>query len=142
MDNIRSGLLPALGRLLMAAIFIQAGFGKLTNPTGTIGYIASHGMPVPQVSYVLATAVELGGGLLILVGFRSRAVASLMALFCVVTAAVFHYVPGDANMMIHFMKNVCMAGGFLQIASFGAGAWSLDAMLSRRRLPGGRAMPA
>jgi putative oxidoreductase len=130
---------PLLGRVLMSVIFIGAGYGKLGNASGTIGYIASHGMPLPEVAYGLSVATELGGGLLILFGLLTRPVAALMAVFCVLTGVIFHYIPADQNMMIHFMKNIAMAGGFLQLVAWGAGAWSLDALLSARR---GSAIPA
>jgi putative oxidoreductase len=113
--------------------------GKISDPDGTIGYIASHGMPLPSVAYVLSIIVELGGGIAILVGFQTRGVAALMALFCLVTAVVFHYVPGDRNMMINFLKNLAIAGGFLQLVAWGGGGWSVDALLTGRRRP---ALPA
>ena len=69
-----------LGRLLLAVLFLLAGFGKATNPAGTIEYIASHGLPFPQIGYVIALVAEFGGGLLILIGYRTRIVAALMAL--------------------------------------------------------------
>jgi putative oxidoreductase len=139
MDRFMTGALPALGRLLLAVIFIGGGMGKISDPDGTIGYIASHGLPLPSVAYVLSIVVELGGGIAIMVGLQTRAVAALMAFFCIVTAVVFHYVPGDRNMMIHFLKNLAMAGGFLQLVAWGAGAWSVDALLTGRRGP---AIPA
>jgi putative oxidoreductase len=130
---MQTGLLPALARLLMSAIFIQAGFEKLMAPGMVIGYIGAHGLPVPMVAYVVAVIVELGGGIAILLGWQTRIVAVALALFCLVTAGAFHYVPSDMNMMIHFKKNICMAGGFLLLTAFGAGAWSVDARLSRAK---------
>ncbi len=132
MNAMQIGLLPALGRLLMTAIFIEGGWSKLSSSAGTIGYISSHGLPVPQVAYWLAVVVELGGGIALLLGWQTRIIAAVLALWCVVTAVVFHYVPGDMNMMTHFMKNICMAGGFLVLSAFGPGAWSLDALLGSR----------
>jgi putative oxidoreductase len=129
---MQNGLLPALGRLLMTAIFIQTGLNKLSASAGTIGYISSHGLPVPAVAYWVAVVVEVGGGIAILLGWQTRIIAAIMALFCLVTAFAFHYVPGDMNMMIHFMKNICMAGGCLVLSDFGPGAWSLDALMGSR----------
>ena len=117
---------PALGRLLMSLIFILSGVGKLAAPAATIGYIASTGLPLATLGYAAAVIVELGGGLLLLAGYQTRIVAVVLALFSIVTGLVFHHTFGDQNQMIHFMKNLAMAGGLLQVASFGAGAFSLD----------------
>jgi putative oxidoreductase len=119
--------LPAFGRLLLATIFLISGLGKLAAPAATIGYIGSTGAPFPVVGYAIAVAVEVGGGLLILLGYKARAVATVMAVFAVATAFMFHHAFGDQNQMIHFLKNIAIAGGFLQIAAFGAGSFSLDA---------------
>lgn len=119
--------LPAFGRLLLATIFLISGLGKLAAPAATIGYIGSIGAPFPIVGYVIAVAVELGGGFLILLGYKARVVAAVMAVFAVTTAFMFHHAFGDQNQMIHFLKNLAIAGGFLQIVAFGAGSFSLDA---------------
>lgn len=117
---------PAVGRLLMSLIFILSGIGKLAAPAATIGYIASTGLPLATLGYAAAVIVELGGGLLLLAGYQTRIVATVLALFALVTAVIFHHALGDQNQMIHFMKNLAMAGGLLQVATFGAGAFSLD----------------
>ncbi len=135
MDRLLTSAIPLLGRVFLSAIFISGGWGKLAAQGDTMAYIASHGMPMPEVAYWLAVATELGGGTLILVGFLTRPVALLMAIFCLVTGVVFHYIPADRNMMIHFMKNIAMAGGFLQLVAWGAGGWSLDAALLTSRRP-------
>jgi putative oxidoreductase len=114
-----------LARLLMSAIFIQAGFHKLTAYSTMVPYFAKLNLPMPQAAWAVAVAVELGGGLLILAGFRTRLVAPAMAAFCVATAFIAHYHPGDTNNMIHFMKNLAMAGGFLQLAVTGPGRFSI-----------------
>lgn len=132
-NRLRDTVLPALGRLLMAYIFVTGGWGKLNAPAGTIHYIAAGGLPLPQLGYAVAVAVELGGGLAVLLGWRTAAAGLLLAAWCLITGAMFHYVPSDHNMMLHLMKNVCMAGGFLQLAAFGAGRWSLDAVRLRRQ---------
>ena len=122
---------PAIGRLMIALIFVMAGAGKLGDPTATQAYIAAHGLPLPMISYLVAVAIELGGGILLVVGYQTRIVAGVMAVFTVVTALVFHTNFADHNMVLHFMKNIAMAGGLLQVVAFGAGALSLDA---RRRV--------
>ncbi|WP_285409876.1 DoxX family protein [Variovorax sp. efr-133-TYG-130] len=116
-----------IGRLLLASIFILSGFGKISAPEATQGYIASVGLPVPMLAYLAAIVAELGGGILLVVGYRARLVSLLLATFTVVTALFFHRNFGDQNQMMHFMKNIAIAGGLLQIAAFGAGSLSLDA---------------
>ena len=114
-----------LARLLMSAIFIQAGYGKLIAYATVVPYLAKLNLPMPQIAWAVAVAVELGGGLLILAGFRIRLVAPAMAVFCVATAFIVHYHPGDTSNMISFMKNLAMAGGFLQLAVTGPGRYSI-----------------
>ena len=116
-----------IGRLLLASIFILSGFGKISAPEATQGYIASVGLPVPMLAYLAAIVAELGGGILLVVGYRARLVSLLLAAFTVATAVLFHRNFGDQNQMMHFMKNIAIAGGLLQIAAFGAGSLSLDA---------------
>ncbi len=131
MDRVQSTIAPAVGRVLLSAIFIWAGLGKLTMPAGTIGYIASTGLPLPEVGYALSLIVELGGGILMLLGLGTRYVALVLAAFCLFTAFVFHGF-GDMANQINAMKNIAMAGGFLFVFANGAGAWSLDALRFRR----------
>ena len=119
--------IPTVGRILMAAIFILSGVGKLMAPAATIGYIQAMGLPLASAGLVAAIVVELGGGLLLALGYKTRIVALVLAAFSVVTGLVFHNAVGDQNQMIHLMKNLAMAGGLLQVVAFGAGAYSLDA---------------
>lgn len=127
----RYKFIPLLGRIMLGAPFVMSGLGKLGAYAATVGYITAMGLPIPPLAYVVSILVELGGGLLILSGYRVRPVSVVMALFCLVTAVFFHHNFADQNQMIHFLKNVMMAGGFLQIAYFGAGAYSLDQRLGR-----------
>ena len=115
-----------LGRLLMSSLFIWAGWGKLMNPTGTAQYFASYHLPLPDVLVWIVIIIELIGGLLILVGFQTRWVALVLALFCLVTGFGIHLPTGDAPNMVHFYKNLVMAGGFLYVFAYGAGALSVD----------------
>ena len=117
---------PAIGRLLMAAIFLLSGIGKIAAPAATIGYIAAMGLPMPSVAYIGAVVLEVGGGLLLLVGLQARLTALALAVFSVVTGLAFHHAIGDQNQMIHLLKNFALAGGLLQVFAFGAGAYSLD----------------
>ena len=120
-----------VGRLLIGLPFAMSGFGKLVTYGATSAYIASAGLPVPPLAYAIAVLVELGGGLLLVAGYQARAVALALAVFSVAAAVSFHSNFADQNQMIHFLKNVMMAGGLLQIVAFGAGAISLDARFFR-----------
>jgi len=115
-----------IGRILLATIFVFFGFGKAVDPASTIGYIGSVGLPFPALAYAGAVAIELGGGIALLLGYRTRVVALALALFSILTAMIFHANLADQNQMIHFFKNFAMAGGLLQVAAFGAGRFSLD----------------
>jgi putative oxidoreductase len=119
--------LPLAARLLMAAIFVMSGIGKIANPAGTIGYINAMGLPFPEAGLAIAVAIEVGGGLLLVAGLYTRQVALALAAFSVATGLIFHSAIGDQNQMIHLMKNLAMAGGLLQIAAFGGGSLALDA---------------
>jgi len=130
--NFQNKYLPLVGRILMAAIFVMSGIGKIANPAATIGYISAMGLPFPELGLAAAIAIEVVGGLLLVAGFYTRPVALALAAFSIVTGLIFHSAIADQNQMIHLMKNFAMAGGLLQIAAFGAGSLSLDA----RRNPG------
>jgi putative oxidoreductase len=122
---------PLAGRILMAVIFIFAGYGKITGFESTVGYIASKGLPLPQLAAIGAIIVELGGGILLVLGWQTRLVAAALFIFTAMTALFFHNfwaVPPDQaqNQMIHFMKNISMMGGQLFVVVHGAGALSLD----------------
>jgi putative oxidoreductase len=115
-----------LSRVLMAAIFIRGGYGKAMSPSATMATLAHYNLPLPGVAYAVALLVEIGAGLAFLLGWKGRAAALVLAVWCVATAFVAHYHPGDTGQMIHFMKNLCMAGGFLQVVAYGTGAFSID----------------
>ncbi|OHV17628.1 LysR family transcriptional regulator [Methylorubrum extorquens] len=113
---------PAAGRLLMGTIFLASGLGKLAAPTAALGYIQSAGLPLPQVALAAAILVEVGGSLLLIAGYRVRLVAMILALFSIATALTFHTAFADQNQLIHFLKNLAMAGGLLHVVAFGAAA--------------------
>ncbi|WP_223541184.1 DoxX family protein [Pseudomonas sp. BF-RE-26] len=119
-----------IGRVLLSVIFILSGFSKLAAPAMMVGYIGSVGLPFPQLALAVAIIAEIGGGLALITGYRTRTVAAVLAVFSVFTALAFHNALGDQNQFIHFFKNIAMAGGLLQVVAFGAGRFSLDA---RRR---------
>jgi putative oxidoreductase len=131
MDSTR--YLSFAGRLLIGLPFAMGGLSKLAGYGATTAMIAAVGLPVPPLAVAVTVAVEFGGGLLLVAGYQARLVATVLALFCLVTAFLFHNNFADQNQMFHFLKNVMMAGGLLQIVAFGAGALSLDGRLSRER---------
>ncbi|TFW14185.1 DoxX family protein [Brevundimonas intermedia] len=114
------------GRLLLAVIFLASGAGKIAAPAMTIGYIQSVGLPFAEVGYFLAILVEVIGGLALIIGFHTRWAALALAIFTIVAAVLFHNNLADQNQMIHFMKNLAITGGLLQVIAFGAGRVSID----------------
>jgi putative oxidoreductase len=124
--------LPLLGRILLGVPFALSGLSKLGAYAATVGYIGAAGLPLPSLAFVVAVVIELGGGLLLLSGYRVRFASLVMAVFSLATAVFFHHNFADQNQMIHFLKNVMMAGGLLQITYFGAGAFSLDGRAASR----------
>lgn len=112
------------GRILIALIFIIAGAGKLTDPAGTTGYMEAMG--VPGILLWPTIALELLGGLAIVVGFQTRLVSYFLAAFCIATAVLFHSNFAEQMQMILFLKNLAIAGGFLLLASSGATAMAID----------------
>ena len=129
MDKLQELSAP-IGRLFLSMIFIFSGFTKITGYAATQGYMESMG--VPSMLLPLVIAVELLGGIAILLGFKARLVAILMAGFSVVSALLFHQFWIDQSQMNPFMKNIAMAGGFLMIFAHGAGAYSIDRSNTRR----------
>lgn len=123
--------LSLLGRVLLALVFVPAGWSKITGFQGAVGYAASAGMPMPEAGVAVGLAIELLGGLALLLGFKTRYAALILAVFTFVASFIFHKywaVPADQFMVTQllFMKNMGMAGGLLAFAAFGAGCWSLD----------------
>ncbi len=114
-------------RVLLAFIFILSGLQKFFGIEGTAGYIASVGLPFATLLAIGAAVVETVGGIAILVGFRTREAAWVLAAFTLVAGFLFHFQPSDQMQMIGFMKNLAIAGGFLAIGQIGAGTFSLDA---------------
>ncbi len=132
----RNAPFAAFGRILIAALFIISGVGKFAEPGATQAGIAAAGLPLPLLAMAVSIAVEIGGGILLIMGYRTQIVALVLALFAVTTAFVFHRVHGDANQQMNFLKNLAIAGGLLQLAAFGAGRLSLDANRSDARKRG------
>ena len=119
-------------RILLAVLFLPAGIGKLTGFGGTVGYIASVGLPFPTLGAALALTVEILGSVALLAGFGTRAAALVLAVFTLVASFFFHAfwaVPADQAFVTQllFFKNIAVVGGLLAVAANGAGDWSLDA---------------
>lgn len=122
---------PLAGRILIALIFLLSGFGKIAGFEGTVGYIASKGLPLPQLAAIGAIIVEVAGGIFLIIGWKARWAAAAMLVFTAIAAVIFHNfwaVPPDQaqNQMIHFMKNISMVGGLLFVVIHGSGALSVD----------------
>jgi putative oxidoreductase len=130
--NALQNPLALLSRLLLAALFLPAGLSKIGGFEGTAGYIASVGLPMPTLGAAVAIAVEVLGGLALILGLGTRWAALALALFTLVASFFFHNfwaMPAEQQMMqqLMFMKNIGVTGGLLALAAFGAGAFSLDA---------------
>ena len=131
MNTPASNTLNLLGRLGLAALFLPAGIGKITGFSGTVGYIASVGLPLATLGAILALVVEVVGGLALILGYKTRIAALVLAVFTLVAAFFFHafwsVAPDQAFVQqLLFWKNVAIAGGLLVLAAHGAGAFSLD----------------
>ena len=122
---------PLIGRILLAWIFIRSGYGKIAAFEGAVGYIASKGVPFPALAAMGAIVIEIGGGLLLIAGWKTRWAAVAMFLFTALAALIFHpfwAVPADQvmNQSVHFWKNVAIMGGFLYVFSYGSGPFSIE----------------
>ncbi len=126
--------LMLLGRVLLSSIFIWGGWGKLMEASATQAYFGKLGLPMPEAAWAVSVFVELVVGLALLFGLFTRASALILAVWCIATALAAHTNFADRNMLINFFKNVEIAGGFLYVLAFGAGAFSLDALIGRRRV--------
>jgi putative oxidoreductase len=122
-----SAVLPLGGRVLLSAIFLLSGLSKISAPAATVAYISSVGLPFAHFGLAIAILVEVIGGVALVLGYRTRLVAAVLALFTVATALAFHSNLADQNQFFHFFKNIAITGGLLQIVAFGAGRFSLDA---------------
>jgi putative oxidoreductase len=121
-----------VGRILMALLFLPAGISKISGLAGTAGYIASKGLPLPEVGAAIAIVIEIGASLALIVGWQTRWAAMLLAVFTLAAGVFFHNfwaVPADQVMIqqIMFFKNIAIIGGLLTLAAWGAGTFSLDA---------------
>jgi putative oxidoreductase len=131
LNNLQNPL-ALIARVMIALLYIPAGWGKIAGFSGTAGYIASKGLPMPQALAAGTIAVEVGAGLLLLIGLFTRWSALALAVFTLLASLFFHNfwaMPADQQMMqsLMFWKNIAITGGLLAIVAFGAGAFSVDA---------------
>jgi putative oxidoreductase len=131
MANSSGGIVPLIGRILISAVFILAGIGKITGFSGEEGFVASKHLPLPAVALGIALVIELAGGLAILAGFYTRFTAWIVFLYMIPTTFLFHNfwaMQGAAQQdnMLHFEKNLAIMGGLLILATFGPGPMSVD----------------
>ena len=131
-----------VGRVLIGVLFLMGGISKLAAPAATQGYIAAAGLPAPVAAYFVALAVELVGSVLLIAGFQVRIAAAGLAVFTLLTAVFFHNNFADQNQMIHFFKNIAIAGGLFQVATFGAGSISIDGLRTKAHRRGRALSPA
>jgi putative oxidoreductase len=141
-DAVTDGV-ALLARIVMSIMFITSGFGKLVGFAGTVDHIADKGVPLPEIAAVIAILIELVGGIVVLVGWKTRWTALAFVVFLIVITPIFHNfwtMEGAARMAnnINFMKNVTILGGFLLLYAFGPGRYSVDAMVGRRSMQGER----
>jgi len=130
MNQIQTIAAPA-GRVLIALMFVTSGFSKISGYAATQGYMEAMG--VPGVLLPIVIAVELLGGLAVMLGWHTRIAAFLLAGFSLLSALLFHANFGDQMQMIMFMKNISIAGGFLMIVALGGGAYALDNRLNKKQ---------
>ena len=130
-------VITLLARVLLSLIFILSGLHKVADFGGTAATLAEHGLPATSLLAVLAIAVEVGGGLSVLLGFQTRLAAVVLVLFLIPTTVVFHtnFIVPQAQDEVQLLKNLALMGGLLMLAAHGPGTASLDA---RRRRPASR----
>jgi putative oxidoreductase len=125
-----SDIAALIGRVFLSSMFLLFGYGKLTGYAGTVAYMGSLGLPAPSLFTLLAIIVEIGGGLLILVGYQTRLVSLGLAIYVLVSALIGHSHLSDPNQFQHFMKNMAIVGGLLAFVALSGGPYSLDARKS------------
>jgi len=117
-------LVPLIGRILIASIFLISGSEKILNPVQTSHYMAAHGMPLVGLMLIGAIIVEIGGGLSVLLGYKAKWGALALALYLIPTTLIFH--TKFPEQQVNFMKNLAIIGGLLMLSHFGPGPVSFD----------------
>ncbi len=123
---MQKAIFSGAGRVLLSLLFFSSGLNKLFAPIATQGYISASGVAAPLLAYLLAVAIEVGGGALLLIGYRTRFAALLLAGFTLMATVLFHSNLADQMQMIMAMKNLAIIGGLLQLAASGSSGFSLD----------------
>lgn len=140
--NKHTDIVSLIGRVLLGVFFILGGVSKVGSPTIYQSYIAAVGLPLPVVAYFASMTLELVGGILLVVGFHVRIVAACFAVFCLATAAIFHNNFADQNQMIHFLKDIAILAGLLQVIAYGPGKLSLDHRFGQSARPSAAGLTA
>jgi len=125
--------IPALGRIMMAILFLFSGIGKVIDPGHTIEEIRAVGLPFAHLGLAIAILLGFGGGAMLALGIKTRMVAIVLALYCVVAGLIFHNPTGGIPQLVHLIKNFAIAGGLLQVAAFGAGSYAFDNLRANRK---------
>jgi putative oxidoreductase len=130
MDKLQD-LFALIGRIALAGIFVKSGIGKIGGFAATAGYIASKGLPLPELGAVIAIVVEVVAGIALIIGWKARWAALAIAVFTAAATLIFHSywtLPADKQYpeMLAFWKNLAIFGGMLMVMAFGAGKFSVD----------------
>ena len=131
MQSTISNFGPLIGRILLAAIFLMSGIGKIGGFAGTAGYMASKGIPMTDILLAITIVIEIGAALMLIAGFKARLGATALLLWMIPVTFLFHNfwaMPADQQMIqqIMFMKNLGLMGGMLYIMAFGSGPMRID----------------
>jgi len=137
MSNSSTSIVPLIGRILLSGVFILGGIGKIFGFSMEEGFVVAKHLPLPAVALGIALIIELAGGLAILAGLYTRFTAWIVFLYMIPTTFLFHNFwamqgPDRLDGMIHFEKNLAIMGGLLILATFGAGAYSVDSARAPR----------
>ena len=117
---------PLVGRILLALIFLIAGVGKITGFAGTVGYMEAYGVPMAQLLAVVAIVIEVGGGIMLIVGWQARWGAAALFLFTLIVTPIFHAFWSDPGEQVNFLKNLAIMGGLLYVMAYGPGNMAMQ----------------
>lgn len=132
--HARPSAIPALGRTMLAILFLCSGIEKVVDPNHTLEAIRAVGLPFAHLGLAIAILLGLGGGAMLALGIRTRMVATVLAIYCVVAGILFHNPFEGIHQAIQLIKNIAIAGGLLQVAAFGAGGYAFDRIRSGRKI--------
>jgi putative oxidoreductase len=138
MENSSNSVAPLFGRILISWIFLYSAVGQVTQFSLNVSHVAAQGMPFPPLAIVASILIQFFGGLALLVGFKGRFTGWLLFLFLIPTTLMLHKFWGSGarpGQEIHFFKNMAIMGGLLFVSTFGAGAYSIDALLAPKHSP-------